>query len=723
MFPSFCTPPKLLRIPLLLGCAVALAACPSRSKTKAQSKAVPRAAEVIVPRELTQLSQPFDEVSKAVEKLTGEHTRIVWNEHQTRGESDPFSYENEQLLNGLDTRDGKGERTILAQKGNYSRPLISRDGGTILFTTRKLIRKDGNRDLSLKISRTDWAGSPPVTIADGFAADAWRDPKSGIEWIYCTRKFRGTRGNKFTARQLWRFQLDHPQVEELVFDDSRLAPEDNIQISGDGRRACGLFPWPHGGVIELDAKPPIARKLTNGCWPSMAPDSSGISWVFDGDHRSAHFFAEAGAHAWNVKFDAPCAAIGETYHPRWSNHARFMVLTGPYTSKKSGEMALHADGNQPDVYLGRFNETAKKMEAWVQVSKPGLAKAFPDVWVAHGEDARLKRIEAEPTAALASSDPPWPVRDQGLLLLWKDRASLNQWKDRTGRLRSVELEGAGAARFGRFGELVFDGGEYALEEEEDAVSRHTKASDYLSLESVVLGGTAPCRGWMFRCEAFGVFLDDSSLSIAAADGSTRRFESPEIGEPFHLVVNRGGGGFEVFVNGKPCALGASAPVPTFRTDRVILGSASLTRGMQRIAIYDSPLPRDVVSRHAAMQRSRLLTLPPAPARVRLKARMVESSRVPSLESIEPYTGALICSLYDVESVLEGEYMGKRILVKQWGLLNKHPVDGLPHDPGETYELVVEREADHPELRGERVSDDTEAFDLEAWFEVGRPAMP
>ena len=27
------------------------------------------------------------------------------------------------------------------------------------------------------------------------------------------------------------------------------------------------------------------KKQTNGCWPSIAPDNSYLSWTFDGSHR------------------------------------------------------------------------------------------------------------------------------------------------------------------------------------------------------------------------------------------------------------------------------------------------------------------------------------------------------------------------------------------------------------------------------------------------------
>ena len=71
-------------------------------------------------------------------------------------------------------------------------------------------------------------------------------------------------------------------------------------------------------------------------------------------------------------------------------------------------------------------------------------------------------------------------------------------------------------------------------------------------------------------------------------------------------------------------------------------------------------------------------------------------------------------------MISGELKDKRILVKHWGLLNRVPVKGFPRDLGKSYELILERESDHAELKGERVMDDTAAFDLQPWLDVALP---
>ena len=80
-------------------------------------------------------------------------------------------------------------------------------------------------------------------------------------------------------------------------------------------------------------------------------------------------------------------------------------------------------------------------------------------------------------------------------------------------------------------------------------------------------------------------------------------------------------------------------------------------------------------------------------------------------------------MYEVESVLSGEYKDKRILVKHWALLDRRAVKGFPREKGQSYELTLERDSDHPELTGERVMDDTGVFDLQAWLDVARPRLP
>ena len=46
----------------------------------------------------------------------------------------------------------------------------------------------------------------------------------------------------------------------------------NFQLSADGARAGGLYPWSESGIAELPNGP--WKKYGFGCWTSLAPDNS-----------------------------------------------------------------------------------------------------------------------------------------------------------------------------------------------------------------------------------------------------------------------------------------------------------------------------------------------------------------------------------------------------------------------------------------------------------------
>ena len=96
--------------------------------------------------------------------------------------------------------------------------------------------------------------------------------------------------------------------------------------------------------------------------------------------------------------------------------------------------------------------------------------------------------------------------------------------------------------------------------------------------------------------------------------------------------------------------------------------------------------------------------------------------MPSAEGIAPYTGSLVAYVYEIEKVISGELAAKKIIVKHWAMLDQKPVAGFPRTLGGTYELELEPEAGHDHLKGERVMDDTTAFDLETWFDISPPKV-
>lgn len=670
--------------------------------------------------------------SKEVEALTGAHTRLVWSECAEPKDSDTYATGDQLLLIGVDTRDGLGERAILPKPGNYSRPLLTSDGTGIVFSDKNTARKGGKKYYTPVAYRTDWKGGKPVRLAEGYAVDCWKDPATGTEWVYAVQEIRPTKGVSLEAQRLVRFPLNDPEKMETVYDETPISP-DNVQFSRDGTEACGLFPWPHAGVLSQSEGKWKARQITIGCWTSHSPDNSGVLWAFDGDHKSVHLFADDGARTWQLGFsNAPGVKGRELYHPRWSNHPRFIVATGPYIKQKgSNGSVINKGGATAQVLMARLSPTADKVEAWVQVSDDKTGESYPDAWIDGGDQANLEGHSLKHQQGVASAET-WPAKREGLLFLWRDRVSLNTFVQRDGHKSEARIESHFAGRFGRFQEMQLDGGSFAVDAEgaEGAVA-HFKEKPEAAFEAVLLpaavdageGGKEP-QG-VFTAPDFFVFVEKGKLTVLSSKGGAWDSSEPLPTTPFHLVVNRRADpakAFEAFVNGKPLGLGMLAA--TFKAEpmEAITFGGGWNGSLLNVAIYDRTLTTDEIARSAEAMQHRISTLPPAPPRVRLQGKLVELSAMPTPEGIEPYTSSLVEYVYEVEKVLEGEYKEPRVLVKHWALLDLHPVKGLPRVLGKSYELTLEPGADHLHLQGERVMQDTSAFDLQAWFDVSPPRV-
>jgi len=110
--------------------------------------------------------------------------------------------------------------------------------------------------------------------------------------------------------------------------------------------------------------------------------------------------------------------------------------------------------------------------------------------------------------------------------------------------------------------------------------------------------------------------------------------------------------------------------------------------------------------------------PGAGGRMVVQARLVETTTIPTLESIAPYRQALVVYAYEVESVMTGAYGHERLMVAHWGLVRgiEHPI---PRIRGASYRMALDRLDDHPELEGERVIMDMKAGVLPIYYEINR----
>ena len=309
-----------------------------------------------------QLTREIIRARSELGRLSGAGVRAVW----TREVGDGTDDDERLAIMGFDSRNNEGERSIVSEPSDYAKPLITPSGDRAVFSK---LSDDG-------VYVVDWDGGNERRVASGFGLVVWRDPSNGREWVYVGSEQAGRDPPAY--RLITRHLLDDPSTAEQVWDAQPVSGN-SFQLSRDARFAGGLFPWPAAGVADLDAG--TWRRLGNGCWTALASDDSHLFWFFDGSHRNLTIVDVNRERRWRVTINgAPGVGGFEVYHPKWTNHPRFMVMTGPYTVGP-GANKVRAGGRQVEIFLGRFAADFTTVESWVQVTHNDSEEFYPDVWI------------------------------------------------------------------------------------------------------------------------------------------------------------------------------------------------------------------------------------------------------------------------------------------------------------------------------------------------------
>jgi hypothetical protein len=342
---------------------------------------LPSAAGLFLVVALTACSNGADAVADApggeIRALTGAHTRVVW----VQGDgTDPETEGDQLVLMGLDSDDGKGERVILGARRSYVKPRLTADGRRIVFSSRIL---PGPPEIFV----VNWDGTGFRKLADGFALALWQNPADDRDWVYA-----GSENTRYDFAKVTRFPIDAPGERELVWDATLVSME-GFAVTPDGRQAGGMFPWPHAGIADLSKK--TWKKLGEGCWTSLTSARGPLFWYFDGAHRNVTLVDVATGSRWAVNITgAPGFDGAEASHPRWTNHPRFLTLSGPYNL--GGDNQVRSGGRQVEIYLGRFADDFSKVEAWSRVTNNSGGDSHPDVWI----DLRGSPFPRRPAGAI-----------------------------------------------------------------------------------------------------------------------------------------------------------------------------------------------------------------------------------------------------------------------------------------------------------------------------------
>ena len=651
------------------------------------------------------------DVAERLRDFVGAPARLVWIQQVDGDGDDPFCWGDQLVIMGLDTEDGLGKRAIVDEVANYHRPMMSPDGQHVVFS----------RLQTREAFVADWDEGEPRLIGEGYAATVWRDSATDITWVYIADN--GKEGwDRHHASALHRVRIDDPSVRELVWDRAPFTI-DNVQLSADGTRFCSQFTHPRAGYADVPNQ--SWTFLARGCWTSMAPDNSYRVWIFDGPHRNVTIHDPVEDTAWRVPINtAPGINDFEVYHPRWSNHAQFFLITGPYTKGRPGDNLISAGGPDVDVLVGRFSDDFRSVSDWLQVTDDGRGSFYPDLWIKR--DAPTAPARVRPDTEVATR--PYP---SGLVLLWENANAAND----AGGLR-WDAESRGRAFGGPFAEMELDGGHFEITGTGTPAPDASQDTDALTLELLMTprsdrvphtapvvanpGGAAP--RWVLE-------QIHNRLQVRIPIAEERRewvvmLDKMEAGRTTHVLFTFERGRINVWRDGR--RIGPEISVEGLRPwplDSLLIGhdgtgTSTVWKGrVEDVAVYNRALTSEEIAARHAHSRDRAQERD-APVEFHVVARLQEALPPPDPESILPYRRALLTQAYTVESAPPESDLqsGDDIAVSHWTVLDQESAPRAFTD-GARYRLHITPFEERPHLEAERQFFDIDYILLPHYYEI------
>jgi hypothetical protein len=412
-----------------------------------------------------------------------------------------------------------------------------------------------------------------------------------------------------------------------------------------------------------------------------------------------------------------------------------MAMTGPYKRGSMGGNNIGGGGEAVEVYVGRFDEGITRVEKWARATQNKRGDFYPDVWVAGGEQAGAATRPAE--GRNANQQKTWPGDRQGLVLLWESSFAANQVDDASGKpSRAWRLELRDKARYGRWGQVLLAGGSAAVEGADEALAAAFSKSSELTMEAVLTAPDAAdaprvilgCASGTGRNVALWQQKDKLMLGLGASNDFAGGAELATVkpGQRAHVVVACGGGTVTCYVDGVRVSVGA-ANCDFSKWQRLGLLIGDISGGgrnwpgsLDHLAIYSRTLGAGEARARYALLKDSLKQLGDA-ARAVVVARLLEQSAIPQPRGLGDYRRCLVVNVYEVLKVREGKPLSGKIAVAHWAILDLKPLESVASlKPAAEVTLTIEPFDQHPELKGERRSEDISELNLPLWFDVSDP---
>lgn len=619
--------------------------------------------------------------------------RVVWLEPEAA------AGETARRVFAYDSADGLGIRQLTQEAADFVRPQFNHDGTAVVYTQLHAKEEGGKISYSPEMILRPLRGAAR-SLGAGMAADLWRDPVDGREFVYAAEHLTDGPSGRLTGEKLLRFSPDKPDEREIIWTATTFGTE-QFQLSRDGRRAAGVFPFPKAALADLTTQ--TFTPLAAGAWPAGASDDSYAAAVLDGSRRRLRFFAPNLDPGWELTFmGAPGWQDGGLLHPRWSNDPGLMVFTGPY---KNDETAA-------DVCVVRFREDLRSIEKTMRLTE-GRQALSPDLWVESGASG-ITSLPQQPIVVPKPEPKAWPAFTDDLVFAW-DHAKREEPPAKS----PAALTPCGFATWSRsFGMDVSRGWFETDATASASIASACAASQAWAMELILTERPAAppvsvrLAALMLEDgrEAFALYRVDRKLVLRVLLGGTP--EKPaqvypvvltnltiEADRPVHLLVSLRNNRLSCWLDGqmqKDFQLDSSG-LAAWGPGRLIFGDPEpygtpWSGSLERVAIWSRALGDDEI-REASEVAAQWIEPRTRPLRHKIKAVLTAAPVLPG----DARGDLLGVSVWEVQQVFMGQVDAKRIAVAEWSRLRGQAVPSTLPAPGTAADLWLEPWEEHPEL--------------------------
>lgn len=365
-----------------------------------------------------------------------------------------------------------------------------------------------------------------------------------------------------------------------------------------------------------------------------------------------------------------------------------------------------------------------------------------EFFIIEGLHDTAQRVNTLPRTEVRIPGQSWPSNHEGLVFAWADNAEESRMADGF----VCRLEPKRRAFWDEHHAMTLGGGLFEAPGAGERISEACKKTSEITVEMILTPFSGGEVGQMHRI--FTIASDPNTRNITLGqkngkltlwmgtsdNGAEGNREEIALGylrpdEMHHIMMGFRKRRLQVMVDGEHYQprMRMQGGLENWTPKKLSFGaapdgSAAWHGKIEGVAVFDRMVDAEEALEHYASSEALL------GARVmndehRVRAKVLEVSRVPTLESITPYRNALMRHRYQVLAAAES-FTEKEIVVSQWCWLDAQPMPAQKLKPGDEVELRLQSLEQNPQVKSLVNRDDVNGG-LEAlqYFEAGwaRPA--